>query len=70
MIRSALVATTGLKLARTPSVRDQARRRWLVVLGAMLGLAAGGVALGLATAPERPPADAERTGPFSYFPSQ
>ncbi|MEW5684731.1 MAG: hypothetical protein AB1942_07420 [Pseudomonadota bacterium] len=69
MIRSSFVATTGLKLARTPSVRDEARRRLLVIVAVFVGLAAAGIGIGLTTAPR----DAElaaRTGPFSYFPSE
>jgi hypothetical protein len=68
MIRSSFVATTGLKLARTPSVRDESRRRLLVVVGLLLGLAGAGIGFGLATAPDGP--SATRTGPFSYFPSE
>jgi len=69
MTRSSLVATKGLKLARTPSVRDEARRRMLVAGALFLALAAAGAGLGLATAP-RDIETAARTGPFSYFPSE
>jgi hypothetical protein len=69
MIRSSFVATTGLKLARTPSVRDEARRKVLIVVGLLLGLAAAGVGVGLATGTSAPET-ASRTGPFSYFPSE
>ncbi len=70
MIRSSFVATTGLKLARTPSARDRARRRLLTTLGGLVALAVAGMGLGLATAPADPSAGAVRTGPFSYFPSE
>lgn len=60
-------ATTGLKLIRTPSVRDLARRRWQMLLAAFLGLALAGGAVGHLTSPQGPPPSA--TGPFSYYPS-
>jgi hypothetical protein len=67
-MRSSLVATKGLKLVRSRSVReDAARRRWAVA-GAVAGLALAGGLAGYLAAPSGP---AElRTGPFSYFPSQ
>lgn len=67
-MRSSLIATRGLKLVRTRSVRqDAARRRWTVV-GAVAGLAIASGMAGYLTAPSGP-TDA-RTGPFSYFPTQ
>ncbi|MBU1377026.1 MAG: hypothetical protein KKE02_24685 [Alphaproteobacteria bacterium] len=65
-MRSSFTATTGLKLSRSPSVRDQTARRRLVVGAAVLALA--GVGLGLVTAPQGE--RAARTSPFSYFPSE
>lgn len=71
MTRSSFVATTGLKLLRTPSVRDVARRRVLTVVAAVFGFAAASIAVGLATTPAGPTkAAAVQTGPFSYFPSE
>lgn len=68
-MRSSFTPVTGLKLSRTPSVRDEALRRRLAVMVCLLALMAGGVGLGLISAPEG--ADMSgRTGPFSYFPSQ
>jgi hypothetical protein len=65
-MRSSLVATTGLKLVRSRSVReDAARRRWAVV-GAVAGLALASGLVGYLTAPNAEP----RSSPFSYFPSQ
>jgi hypothetical protein len=67
-MRSSLVATKGLKLVRSRSVREDAtRRRWMVA-GAAAGLALASGLLGYLTTPSGP-ADI-RTGPFSYFPSQ
>lgn len=69
-MRSSFIATTGLKLSRTPSIRDQTARRRRVVVGAFAILAFAGVALGLVTAPRGADDLAARTGPFSYFPSE
>jgi hypothetical protein len=67
-MRSSLIATRGLKLVRSRSVReDAARRRW-AVLGAVVGLALASGVMGYLTAPSVPAEP--RTGPFSYFPSQ
>ncbi len=49
-MRSSFVATTGLRLVRGPSVREQAARRRWAVAGAVGGLALAG-GLGLLTAP-------------------
>ncbi len=69
-MRSSFTPTTGLKLSRSPSVRDQANRRKLAVVAAILGLAASAALLGVVTAPQGSHEPAARTGPFSYFPSQ
>jgi hypothetical protein len=68
-MRSSLVATRGLKLVRSRSLREEAsRRRWAVAAAAAaLALASGLV--GYLTTPSGS-ADAGRTGPFSYFPSE
>ena len=67
-MRSSLVATTGLRLVRGPSVRrDAARRRWTVV-GAIASLALASGLIGYLTTPAG--VNEPRTGPFSYFPSQ
>lgn len=67
-MRSSLVATTGQKLVRGPSVRgDAARRRWAVV-GAIAGFALVSSLMGYLTAPAVP--SDLRTSPFSYFPSE
>jgi hypothetical protein len=67
-MRSSLVATKGLKLVRSRSLRDDAaRRRWAVV-GAVAGLALASGVVGYFTAPSGPAE--HRTGPFSYFPSE
>lgn len=68
-MRNSFTPVTGLKLSRTPSVRDEALRRRLTVVACLLALMAGGVGLGLISAPESAERSG-RTGPFSYFPSQ
>ncbi len=68
-MRSSFTPVTGLKLSRTPSVRDEAHRRRLTVVACLLALVAGGVGLGLISAPEGGE-NSGRTGPFSYFPSE
>jgi hypothetical protein len=69
-MRSSFTVTTGLKLARSPSARDQAARRRLVGLAALAALVLAGAALGLITAPGHAGDPAGATGPFSYFPSE
>ena len=69
-MRSSFVATTGLKLIRTPSVRQQTQRRRLAVVGVILGMAGLSGAVGFLTAPAGSAEPGPRTGPFSYFPSE
>ncbi|MBX3483639.1 hypothetical protein [Phenylobacterium sp.] len=69
-MRSSFVATTGLKLIRTPSVRQQTARRRLAIVGAIAGFAMLSGAIGVLTAPHGSTEPGPRTGPFSYFPSE
>lgn len=69
-MRSSFIATTGLKLARSRGLREQAARRRVVAVGALLSLAATGAAFGMLTAPQGTSDSASSTGPFSYFPSE
>ena len=69
-MRSSFAATTGLKLVRTPSVRQQTARRRLAVAGAVAAFAALSGAIGFLTAPHGSTEPGPRTGPFSYFPSE
>ncbi len=71
-MRSSFAVRTGLlPLGKTPNLRQQARRRRLLVICAMLGLALVSGVIGTLSAPRdaavgpTPP-----TGPFSYFPTQ
>jgi hypothetical protein len=68
-MRSSLVATKGLKLIRSRSVREDAQRRRWAVLGAMAAVALASGLVGYLTTPGSA-ADAAPTGPFSYFPSE
>ena len=68
-MRSSLIANSGLKLARTPSVRELAQRRRLAVLAAVAALALASGLVGVLTSPGPSVDAAAPTGPFSYFPS-
>ncbi|WP_296597760.1 hypothetical protein [Phenylobacterium sp.] len=67
-MRSSLVATTGFKLARSPSARAVAQRRRLAVAAALACLAGAGAAFGYLSSAS--PGDDGPMGPFSYFPSE
>jgi hypothetical protein len=72
-MRSSFAVRTGLlPLGKTPNVRQQAQRRRLMVICAMLGLALVSGVIGTLSAPrDEAVASAEGpTGPFSYFPTQ
>jgi len=63
--------TRGPALRRTPSYRQQAQRRRLLVVCAILALALVSGAIGSLVRPAGPsPAVANAPGPFSYFPGQ
>ncbi len=64
-------ATRGPALARTPSYRQQAQRRRLFLVCAVVGLALlSGLVGSLIRPADHPVAVAGATGPFSYFPAQ
>jgi hypothetical protein len=69
-MRSSFATHRGLTLLKTPNVRQQASRRRLAVVCAMLGLA---LVSGLIGALTHSPGDVfakASTGPFSYFPTE
>jgi hypothetical protein len=60
----------GIGLMKTPSYRQQAARRRLMVICAVLGLALASGLIGSLTSPRGEVAATVSTGPFSYFPHQ
>jgi hypothetical protein len=68
-MRNSFVAETGLRLARSPSARQQATRRRLAIVGGLAALALASTAVGMLTPHHRNVAATVVTGPFSYFPS-
>jgi hypothetical protein len=70
-MRSGLGTRHGLALTKTPNSRQQATRRRLMAVCAILGLALASGLIGSLTAPKGEVlANAAATGPFSYFPHQ
>jgi hypothetical protein len=70
-MRSDFAPRHGFALAKTPSYRQQATRRRLMAICAILGLALTSGLIGSLTAPRGEVlAKAAATGPFSYFPHQ
>jgi nitrous oxide reductase len=70
-MRSSLGTRHGLVLTKTPNYRQQATRRRLMAVCAILGLALASGLIGSLTAPKGEVlAKAAATGPFSYFPHQ
>jgi hypothetical protein len=72
-MRSSFTSYSGLSLARTPSWRQQAMRRRLMLICAILALALASGVIGSLTAPRgdiasRSDASRSDVGPFSYFP--
>lgn len=65
-------APRGPALARTPSYRQQAHRRRLLVVCAIAGLALASGLIGSLIQPAASPAapSPSNPGPFSYFPAQ
>jgi hypothetical protein len=57
-------------LLKSPNLREQAGRRWLAVVCAILGLALVSGLVGTLTRPASDLSNRPATGPFSYFPSQ
>jgi len=70
-MRSSFASRVGLRLAKTPSHREQVARRRLTVIGAVLALALVSGLIGALTASgDAAVPTAPQTGPFSYFPSE
>jgi len=69
-MRSSFAVRSGLKLARSPSHRQQVARRRTAVIGAVIGLALASGLIGALAGPHGSSDPAARTGPFSYFPTE
>jgi hypothetical protein len=63
-------ATRGGFLQKSPNYRQQAARRRLLVVCAVLGLALAAGLVGSLTTPREPVATNPASGPFSYFPHE
>lgn len=68
-MRSGFAPRGGLTLLKTPSYRQQAGRRRLIVVCAVLALALASGLIGSLTGPGAGQAIRAATGPFSYIPS-
>ena len=69
-MRSSFASQRGLTLIKTPNLRQQAGRRRLAVLGAMLGLAFVSGLIGVMSHKSGEAVTKPTTGPFSYFPTE
>ena len=69
-MRSSFIARTGLPLAKAPSLREQAQRRRMWAICAMLALAIASGVIGAVSADRDERGADVSTGPFSYFPSE
>jgi hypothetical protein len=69
-MRTSYANGRGAALLKTPSHRQQASRRRLTVLCAILALALASGVVGSLIHPQSAPASHPATGPFSYFPSE
>lgn len=68
-MRSSFASRNGFILIKTPNYRQQAARRRLMAICAVLGLALASGLIGSMTVPRDDPVARISTGPFSYFPS-
>jgi hypothetical protein len=69
-MRSIHATAPGASLLKTPTYREEATRRRLTVICALLALALASGLIGSLARPEIHPTSGSTTGPFSYFPSQ
>lgn len=67
-MRTSFTSRSGFVLAKSPNYRQQAARRRLMVVCAVLGLALASGVIGTLSAPHHGEELARSTGPFSYFP--
>ena len=69
-MRSSFAVRGGFSLMKTPKVRQQAGRRRLAVVCALVALALASGVVGLMTPSAGQVSTQAHTGPFSYFPSE
>jgi hypothetical protein len=69
-MQSGFAARRGPTLMKTPNHRQQAVRRRLAVVCAVLGLALASGLIGSMIHPAHQVSSRPATGPFSYFPSE
>jgi hypothetical protein len=69
-MRSGFAPRGGFALLKTPNYRQQAARRRLMAVCAVLALALASGLIGTMTAPKGEAPVKVTTGPFSYFPHQ
>lgn len=69
-MRSSFAMGRGSMLMKTPTYRQQALRRRLTVVCAVLGLALASGVVGSLIHPASSLSSRPATGPFSYFPSE
>jgi hypothetical protein len=69
-MRQSFAPRGGFALVKSPSVREQSRRRRLLAICGVVALAVASGVIGSLTASGRPSTGQAHTGPFSYFPSQ
>jgi hypothetical protein len=69
-MRSSYATVRGAVLQKTPNAREQAGRRRLTVVCAILGLALASGLLGSMIHTDQRLSSRPATGPFSYFPSE
>jgi hypothetical protein len=69
-VRSSFASRSGLTLLKTPSHRQQAGRRRLVVICTVLAMALASGLIGSLAHSGGEVSGKPQTGPFSYFPSE
>jgi hypothetical protein len=69
-MRTSYATWRGAALLKTPSYRQQAGRRRLAAICAILGLALVSGVVGSLMHPAKAPPSHPTTTPFSYFPSE
>ena len=69
-MRSSFATHRGLTLMKTPSYRQQARRRWLALACGFMALALASGVIGTLASSSNPATANTAAGPSSYFPTE